>query len=192
MPAAYHGDSVVLMALRTGAVRLVLNHAPEALPVVDDLLWQAAVRIEDGTVGVAERRLREAQSQLADALDRKAPAAEIQGLVDRLREALVSYMTALSMRPARAAAPESLSQAAGTQTNMLTPKDMEKMLQDIRDLSVSGASDAARDALLKLGASLEGLHGPAPSFSEEMQRRARDLNYPEGTHDSAEHTAPVF
>ena len=46
-PANYRGDPVVMMALRSGAVRLVLGHDRDAALSVTDILWQAAVRIED-------------------------------------------------------------------------------------------------------------------------------------------------
>jgi uncharacterized protein (TIGR02302 family) len=192
VPAAYREDPVVLMTLRAGAVRLILSHEPDAAASVDAMLWDAAVRIEDGTIGVAERRLHEAQRELADALDRKASAGEVQGLIERLREALASYIAALSTRPAHAGTPENLSQANGVQTNTLAPADTDRMLMHIRDLSISGDSDAARDELLKLNQKLEGIRNQPPSFSEEMEQRARALNYPEGTRDSAEHTMPNF
>jgi uncharacterized protein (TIGR02302 family) len=192
IPGIYRGDPVVLMTLRSGAVRLVLEHGPDVVSSVENLLWQGAVRIEDGVMGVAEQRLREVQGELADAIDRKAPAPEIQSLVDQLREALASYISALSLQPVPPPASESLSQATGFQTNMLAPKDIEKMLENIRDLSTSGSAEAAHDELMKLGQKIEGLHERTTSFTEEMQRRARDLNYPEGAHDSAEHILPNF
>jgi len=46
-PANYRGDPVVMMALRSGAVRLVLGHDRDAAMSVTEILWQAAVRIED-------------------------------------------------------------------------------------------------------------------------------------------------
>ncbi len=47
-PTNYRGDPVVLLALRGGAVRLILQHSREAAISVNDLLWHAATRIEDG------------------------------------------------------------------------------------------------------------------------------------------------
>jgi len=41
------GDTLIFMALRTGAVRLVLDQNSEAVRDVSRLMWQAAVRIED-------------------------------------------------------------------------------------------------------------------------------------------------
>jgi hypothetical protein len=46
--------------------------------------------------------------------------------------------------------------------------------------------------LLKLNQTLESFRDQTSSFTEDMQRRAHSLNHPEGAHDSAEHTMPVF
>jgi hypothetical protein len=54
-PSNFRGDPVVLMALRSGAVRLVLGRDREAAISVANLLWQAASRIEDA---VARSQLR--------------------------------------------------------------------------------------------------------------------------------------
>ncbi len=47
--ATYNGDPVILMALRGGAVRLVLGRDRDVLDSVNDILWSAAARIEEGT-----------------------------------------------------------------------------------------------------------------------------------------------
>ncbi|MDP9128652.1 MAG: DUF4175 domain-containing protein [Pseudomonadota bacterium] len=179
VPVAYHGDNVVLMALRSGAVRLVLDRRPEINGAVSALLWQAAVQIEDGPVGIAERRLHETQRELADGLDGKATQSELQGLVERLRQALTSYLSALSMRAAHPG-PETLHGSATPAPSVGPfPLDTDKMLEKIKDLSVSGESDAARDELLKLQQQLEVLRNGGKSFTEEMRRRSGSLEHPQ-------------
>ncbi|HAX92094.1 MAG TPA: hypothetical protein DCY07_07825, partial [Rhodospirillaceae bacterium] len=49
----YNGDKVVMMTLRAGAARLVLNRQPETVDSVADMLWQTAVRLEEGVMGLA-------------------------------------------------------------------------------------------------------------------------------------------
>ncbi|MFA5041789.1 MAG: DUF4175 family protein [Bdellovibrionales bacterium] len=58
-PANYRGDPVVLMALRSGAVRLVLGHDRNAAIFVNDILWQTAARIEDQNRASLQRTMRE-------------------------------------------------------------------------------------------------------------------------------------
>ena len=58
-PASFHGDPVVLMALRSGAVRLVLWHDLKTAKLINDLLWYAAVRLEDGNPVSSQRVIRD-------------------------------------------------------------------------------------------------------------------------------------
>jgi hypothetical protein len=64
-PDSYRRDPVVLMALRSGAVRLVLGHDRDAAISVNDILWQAAARIEDGSSASSQRTMRDPRRDLA-------------------------------------------------------------------------------------------------------------------------------
>jgi hypothetical protein len=94
--ADYHGDPVVLMALRTGAVRLILDRDHDTALSVNDLLWQAATRIEDGYAGQAQQMLHDARQDLASAISRNAGPQEIQTLTKRLQAAIQIYVSGLS------------------------------------------------------------------------------------------------
>jgi len=69
-PATYGGDLVVLMALRSGAVRLVLEHDRESAISVNDILWNAAARIEDGNPAPLRHSLRDTSQDLAMKISR--------------------------------------------------------------------------------------------------------------------------
>lgn len=184
-PSTFDGDQVVMMALRAGAVRLVLDHELDAALSAKDILWQAAVRIEDGAMGLAEQNLKQAQEDLANALDRNASEKEIQALIDRLHQALGQYLAQLSTRmAAQPMSPDDLKQMTGARTNTLTPQDLEKMLNDMRGLSANGSRDEARQELAKMKEMLENLAtGPrkltaaqkeALELGKEVQQAARD------------------
>ena len=49
-----------------------------------DYLWEIALGIEDGNLSLADRRLRDAQKALADALERDASDEEIAKLMQEL------------------------------------------------------------------------------------------------------------
>jgi hypothetical protein len=99
----FHGDAVVMMALRSGAVRLVLGHDHNAAVSVGDLLWQSAARIEDGATNSAQHILHDAQQDLAEALDHNAGQQEVDLLTQRLQAALDHYLEHINR--AHAAAP---------------------------------------------------------------------------------------
>jgi uncharacterized protein (TIGR02302 family) len=174
-PADYRNDPVVAMALRAGAVRLVLDRSAAIVPSVIDILWQTAVRIEDGAVGMAEANLRQAQKELADALDRNASQAEIQQKIDRLHQALAQYLAQLSAQAGPSQPASDLEQALGEHTNMITPEDLDRMLEQMRDLSASGARDQARNELARLQQLLENLRTDHPQLTADQQKALKRI-----------------
>ncbi len=174
--ASYRGDPLVLMALRVGAVRLVIDHADDATASVADILWQTAVRIEEGNASTAEANLRQAQKDLADALDNNASEKDIQRIIDRLHQALAQYLAELATHSASRPGPtEDLSQALGMQTNMLSPDDLQRMLDNMLHLSATGARDAARDELSRMQHLLENLRTGPVQMNASQRAELQDL-----------------
>jgi uncharacterized protein (TIGR02302 family) len=175
-PAVYGGDPVVLMALRGGAVRLVLDRDAKAPHNVASIMWQSALRIEDGSSGDAENQLRQAQRELSEALERKASEAEIQRLIDQVQAALQNYMRELAQRVAQQPPlPRELQQAVGQQLNMLSPDDLQEMLNEMRNLSASGKREAAQQRLEQLRQMLENLKTGPMQLSNEQQQMLRQM-----------------
>ena len=146
-PANYHGDPVILMALRSGAVRLILEHNRAAVVSVNDLLWQAATRIEDGSAGAAQRTLRDARQDLATAIDHNAQWQEIQLLTDHLQQAMNAYLLHI-------AAPQ--SRIHSSKKNSALPSDAaEKIVKHLHNLSATSTGSPARADLLKLREELD-------------------------------------
>jgi len=58
-PSSFHGDPVILLTLRSGAVRLVLGRDLETAKLINDLLWFAAVRLEDGNPVASQTVIRD-------------------------------------------------------------------------------------------------------------------------------------
>ncbi|HRC26714.1 MAG TPA: DUF4175 family protein, partial [Alphaproteobacteria bacterium] len=95
-PGLYAGDPIVFLALRSAASRLYYNTDTRAAREVMDLLWDTALRIEDGNLSLAARDLRSARDALENALrDPATTDEELAELNDRLREALASYFSEL-------------------------------------------------------------------------------------------------
>ena len=154
-PETYADDKVVYLALRTAARRLQLSHG-EPVGAVLELLWQVALRIEDGGMSLAERELRAAQDALMAALAEGADQAEIERLMDKLQEAMDKYLQALAEQAQRN------NQAQGTRpidpnARAIDAADLQKMMDRIRELSRLGAKDAAREMLRSLQEMLESL-----------------------------------
>jgi uncharacterized protein (TIGR02302 family) len=180
-PARYGDDVAVYLALRLSQQRLIRDKGKEAIAGVSQLLWDTALRIEDGNMSLAERELRRLQQQLQEALAKGAPDTEIERLMQQLREALDRYLQALAQelqrRPDQAATqPIDPSQA-------LTGRDLQRMLDRARDLARSGARDQAREMLSQLQNMLENLRAaraePMPERgggeAQQMMRGLQEL-----------------
>lgn len=174
-PAAYGGDAVVLMALRGGAVRLILDRATDAPQRVGEIMWNSAARIEDGGASDAENLLRMAQNELSDALERNASEAEIQQLIDQVQAALQNYLRELSRRVAQQPplAPE--LQQLGQQMNMLSPDDLQNMLNELRGLSASGQREALQQRLEQMRQMLENLRTGPMELPQDVKDKLQQM-----------------
>ena len=95
-PARFFDDVVVFMGLRLAANRLRSHPTPADIKDMQNLFWDLALRIEDGEMLLAERELNEAQERLSEALADGADSAEIEQLMQEMRQAMQDYMNALA------------------------------------------------------------------------------------------------
>jgi uncharacterized protein (TIGR02302 family) len=175
-PGTFGGDVVVFLALRTAMARLILNPDPDTIPAVQQLLWQTALRLEDGRAPEMQRDLRDAMQALKNALARNAPNAEIDRLMQRLRTAIDRYLAALMQNALR----QGLKNMPGLDPSQMTmtDRDLEDMLNRAQSLAHTGAREAARDLLSQLQDMLENLRlgrmganeGPAERMMNQLQR----------------------
>lgn len=157
-PNLFNDDIVVFLALRTSQARLVLDRGASVVPAVQQLLWDTAVRIEDGRTPLMQRDLRDAMKALQDALARNAPDAEINKLMQQLREAINRYLQALAQN----AQQQNQDQTPIDPSRMLSQQDLQQMLDRAQQLARTGSRDAARDLLSQLQDMLENLRMARP------------------------------
>jgi len=171
-PERYNHDIVAFMAMRSVRARLFMDRSKRALREVVRLLWDTALRIEDGRLSLAERDLREAQKELMEALSKDRLAdEELQRLVDKLQKALDRFMRQLAEQMKKN--PERFAKDAPLDSNamVLEQRDLQRMLQRLRDLARSGNRAAAREMLSTLRRMLENLQNMA-------RQRGRQGNNP--------------
>ncbi len=150
---AFIDDSIVYLALRSAYWRLAHHPRPDDVRSVYDMLWDTALRIEDGDLSESLQRLRQVQRMLSDALNRQAPADEIRQLMAQLREALDQYMADLMQQADQMAA------EPGADT--VDARDLNSILQSIQQMAELGAHDQARNMLAELNQLLETLRPAA-------------------------------
>ena len=156
LPEHFFDDMVVYLALRSARWRLAYDHRKSAIAEVQDLLWDTALRVEDGKLSLAERELRDAQQALMEALARDAPDAELERLMDALELALDSFLRALAEQAMEQAARGEL-ESLDPNAIMLDSQDLLRLLDRARELSRMGAREAARELLTQLKEMLENL-----------------------------------
>jgi uncharacterized protein (TIGR02302 family) len=170
-PEHFFHDVVVALALRSAERRLLYDRSEEAIGQVQQLMWDTALRIEDGDLTIAERDLRETQEALMRALAEDAPDEEIERLIDQLRDALDRFLEALAEQLGEQLAEGAEPLPLPPDAQLIGSEDLRQLLERARELARSGARDAARDLLSQLQKMLENLRANpfARSPGEEGQ-----------------------
>jgi uncharacterized protein (TIGR02302 family) len=170
-PALFRDDSVVYLGLRVAQQRLRADHGKETIATVSQLLWDTALRIEDGNLSLAERDLRRLQQKLQEALAKGAPDEEIERLMQELREALDRYLQAMA-EEMRRHPPEEAKQPIDP-SQVLTSRDLQQMLDRAREMARNGARDQARELLSQLQEMLENLRTAQPGQMQQGGNQAQ-------------------
>lgn len=172
-PDHYFNDIVVALALRSAERRLIYHAAPGAVPEVQQLLWDTALHIEEGDLAIAERDLREVQKALMEALARDADDAEIEQLMDELQQALNRFLEALAEQMRDQLAGGAEPRPLPPDAQILPSDELQRMIDQAREMARSGARDAARDMLARLQNMLENLRAsPFSPGTDENSRNA--------------------
>ncbi len=138
-PDSFGGDPLTHLALAAARFRLQTEPPAEAMKTVPDLLWHAAVRIEDGNLTLAEQRLASAEQALRDALEQGAAQDEINKKISELQQALADYQKAKTEK-----------QENNFAANQGTPPDIQKMMEQLKQMNEMGAKEGAKQQLAEL------------------------------------------
>ncbi|WP_298726240.1 TIGR02302 family protein [uncultured Ferrovibrio sp.] len=170
-PETYRDDVTAHLGLRMSAARLTLNRKPDSLAAVQDLMWETALRIEDGRRSQADLDLQALMDRLQDAIDRNADDEEIQRLMDEVREAM-NRMLEEMMRDAleRLARGEELEEL-GEDEEALSGEDLQDMMDRAQEMARQGDRESARDMLQQLQRMMEAMkNGRIARLPEGRQR----------------------
>ncbi len=157
-PDSYGGNLVAHLAMASARSRLNLNDAASVMDGVIDLMWRAALRIEDGALAVAEQALDDAEKALDEAIERGAPPEEISRLINRLQRALMEYYQALAEKMPEGTFPFS---DPNNDLQTMGSEDLAQMMEQLRQLSEMGADNAAKEMMANLRNMLEMLRNAA-------------------------------
>jgi uncharacterized protein (TIGR02302 family) len=153
----FQNDKAYLM-VRTAIRRLDYNAATplsdEVRDEVAELLWKAALLIEDGDLSDAAERLKRAQERLSEAMENGATDEEIQELMDELRRAAQDYMRQLAENAERN---PDRQQSQIDPSQMVTQDQLQELMNRIQELMEQGRMDEAQQLLQQLQQMLENM-----------------------------------
>lgn len=169
-PEGFIDDARVYLGLRSVYHRLGLGHDRAAMRSSVDQLWQIALRIEDGSLSDAERRLKEAQDKLAKALEDGASEEEIKQLMSELRQAFNDFMKQLAEQNGKnGEQPE----GQNPDQQSLAQEDLERMMRNLEDLAKNGSREQAQQMLSEMQDLMERLQ--SGQVDQAQQQRNQEM-----------------
>ncbi len=175
-PERYLPDVNTYLALRTAAfevhrARLDASHIDQQrIDSAQQLLWDLALRIEEGDRPQAQAELRDIQRKLMTALAKGASEQEIERLMAQMRAALARTLKSVADK----------SQGAnqvlqGLNGQVIRPQDIQAMMDQIENLARQGATAAAQQKLSQLLNLLENVQAGGGQMSPAQKAATEAL-----------------
>jgi uncharacterized protein (TIGR02302 family) len=174
-PVNYHGDLLVFLGLDMAAKRLGFDGGPEAVQSVITLLWDLAVRVEDGGLSLASRELSDALQKLSEALrDKSATKEQIQALMDQVRQKMREYVQSLQadMRARMQDGKQAPSLSPELTEQLMKRLDLDKLMQQMRDLSQGTEREQMQKMAQFLKDTVDNYDPEKMQKMQEAQRKA--------------------
>ncbi|RWP61106.1 TIGR02302 family protein [Mesorhizobium sp.] len=134
------------LAIMSARTRLKMADNDDKLRDEVAYLWEIALGIEEGNLSDAERRLRQAQQALQDAIKNGASDEEIDKAMKELREAMNQFLQEFAQRAQQNPNAPQMQQNG----QELRQSDIERMMDQIENLAKSGDRDSAQQLLSQL------------------------------------------
>lgn len=159
---------------------------------IAEALWDLAVLLEDGDIGDALERMREAQERLSEAIKRGASDEEIAQLMQELRDATQDYLRQKSQQAQRETDEPDNRELTENMMRM-DSQDLQDMMDRIQELMEQGRMAEAQQALkefqelmenLRVTEGQQGQGGDSPG-QQAMEGLAETLRDQQGLSDQA-------
>lgn len=166
-PEGFIDDVQVYLGLRTALYRLEREQTRAGRNSVIEQLWHIALRIEDGDLSDAERRMREAQDKLSKLLEEGASDKEIEEAMKELREALNDYMQQLAKQAQEN--PMQPQHGQDPDNQFMSQQDLERMMREIEEMAKSGAREQAQQMLSEMRDMLDRMQAGQQNQQQQQQ-----------------------
>lgn len=169
-PERFMPDERIYLGLRTAFFIVSRARGGAEIDDAQQLLWDLALRVEQGDAPQAQAELRDLQQKLMEALANGAPDEEIERLLAQLRAAIDRAVKAMAQNAQNM---QAMPQMRGGQ--VVRPQDLQSMLEQIANLSRQGSRAAAQQMLAQLQNMLENLQAGGGQMSAEQKAMTEAL-----------------
>lgn len=176
-PQNYKGDPLIFMGLVMAVKRLVYDGDDESVDSVQALLWDLALKIEDGGLSMAARELQEALQELSEALaDPETPDDKIQELTQNVQRKMYEYMKAMANEMQQ-------RMAEGKETSTIPPElaekfmqhmDMGELMKQLQEMSKGNSREQMRKMAEMMRDSLQNLDMKKLDEMQKGQQKAME------------------
>ncbi|MDS9466267.1 DUF4175 family protein [Paracoccus sp. MBLB3053] len=150
-PELAHGLRSVLGTLEAGPL------TEEERNRLAQVLWDAAVALEDGGLADALERMQQAQERLSEAIRNGASPDEIQRLMDELREATDAYTDMLAQQQQQEQDPSERFDRSPQGGQQITGDQIQQMMDEIQRLMNEGRMAEAQQLLDQFNRMMQNL-----------------------------------
>ena len=171
-PDDFIKDTRVYLSLRTVYHRLQRERSRDAISSSIEQLWQTALRIEDGDLSEAERRLRDAQERLSKALEDGASEAEIKKLMEEMKQAFNDFMQQLAKQSEKDQ--DQAEQDGNGDQEKFGKEELDEMMKKFEDAAKNGSREDAEKMLAEMRDVMERLQS-GKKEDPQAQQRSKDL-----------------
>jgi hypothetical protein len=168
-PEQFTPNERIYLGLRTAYYMVSRARGGAEITGAQQLLWDLALKIEQGDTPQAQEELRQVQQKLMEALARGAPDAEIERLLAQLRAAMERALKAMAEN-----AQKQSSAMQGLPGQVVRPQDLQSMLEQIQNLARQGSRAAAQQMLAQLQDMLENMQAAGGGQMTGEQKQATD------------------
>lgn len=157
-PEAIFTDERAYLMTRVAIRRIEAAPPGDAAALEDpaEMLWRAALLLEEGSLGDAAERLARAKERLKEALRNDASDAEIAQLMQELREATQDYMRQLAQE-AIERGEQQQAEGGSPPGQSMTQDQIQALMDRIQELSEQGRRAEAEQLLEMLQQMLENM-----------------------------------
>ncbi|WP_417795147.1 DUF4175 domain-containing protein [Terasakiella pusilla] len=166
-PETFADDVAVYLALRVASDRLHIDMATPETEAVRVILWETAVRLEEGASGSARNQLEFMSRQLQDLMGNAGDRAGMEALFEQMQKSLDEFLRQMSQSMPDM---EGFEGAANlTSANMIGRDELMALLNKARDLMRAGDTQAAKAVMEQFQSILSRLAMQEPPDPEMMQ-----------------------